>query len=244
LSKIFRYELRRLVWNKFFLGLLIINGVYAWYTLTHDIIAGIAYTAPFSPWSFGAYLAKVMPLAVLTVLFLISTYFSKKEKQAEVLTTATPVNPVAYSLVRCGAVAVCFLIISALVIALGDCFYAFVFAYRNFSAFILPSFLILLPCFLFALGIGYLAGRIHPVLLYVLMLVALVAGFAGIGGAFDFFGAGYFGSRPLTLPVGADGEPAFTLGAGFWTARVVYLALGVIVLVIGISAFRHKTRKV
>ena len=243
MTKIFGYELRRMILNKFYIGLLIINGVYAWYALTTETIAGVADTAPFSPWSFGAYLARVMPVSILTVLFLLTLYHTKNERQVGVLTAATPVDPIRYALVRVGAIAVCFLMISVLVVGLGLYFYISVFAYRDFHAFALPTLMILLPCFVFAIGAGYSAGRIHPGLLYALMLAALIVGFIGIGGNFDFFGGGYFSQYPRSLPVGADGEPAFTVGMGFWLARLVYLAAGGVLLAIGIGSSRKKPRK-
>lgn len=243
MRKLWKYELRRLVWNKFFIGLLVINGLYAWYILTTDIVAGVAYTAPFSCWSFGAYLGKVLPISILTVFFLLTFFYSKKEKQVQVLTGATPLSPIRYALIRSGAVAVCFLLISTLAVGLGLCFYASFFDYWNFAAFFYPALLILPPCFVFALGVGLLAGRIHAGLLYVLMLITLAVGLTGLSGAFDFFGAGYFSTYPIGLPVVAGGEPAFAVGAGFWIARVFYLAIGGLLFAIGIRASLRKARK-
>lgn len=242
-SKIFRYELRRLIWNKIFIGLLIINSAFSWYILSTATIAGTAYTAPFSQWSFSAYLALAMPLTILTVLFLISVYYSKQEKQVEVLTSATPVNPVHYALIRSCVIAIGFLILCIVLLGLSCFFYIFFFNYWNFTAFILPALMIILPCFVFSLGIGHIAGRIHPGLLYALMLVVLIVGFAGIGGDFDFFGQGYFNSYPLTLPVGRDGEPAFAVSCGFLIARALYLIVGGILLTIHLKGFRHKINK-
>ena len=242
MNKIFKYELQRLIFSKFFIGLLIINGIYAWFILSIDIIAGVACTAPFSQWSFSAYLAKTMPVSILTILFLLTFYYSKNEKQVEVLTTATPVNPVHYTLVRNFAVVICFLIIYLLIIGLSMIFYVLFFDFKNFASFILPAILVLLPCFAFAVGIGNLAGRIHPGLLYALMLVTLIIGFAGITGTFDFFGGGYFSSYPMSLPVGLDGEPAFTVSIGFIVARIVYFIFGVILMIINTRFIRRKMR--
>ncbi len=243
MNKIFKYELRRLVWNKFFIGLMILNGVYAWFVLKTETIAGVAYTAPFSPWSFGAYVSSVLPYSILTVFFLLSVYYSKKEKQVEILTTATPVNKIHYVLVRSAAVTICFLVICTVTFALGIYFYITFFDYRNFVPFLLPFVMITLPCLLFTLGIGHLAGRVHQGLLYAFMLLALVVEFVGFGGNFDFFGHWYFVSHPLTLPVGTDGEPAFMISTGFWAARLVYLITGGVLLTVGISAQLRKAKK-
>lgn len=243
MSKILKYELHRLIWNKFFCGMLIINGIYSWYILTTDIIAGVSYTAPFSLWSYGAYLASIMPISVLTLLFILSVYFSKKERQVEILTSATPVNPVHYALVRCAAVAICFFVICIVIFSISIYFYISIFKYYDFIPFLLPVAIIIIPCFVFSIGVGYLAGCIHQGLVYVLMLATLVVGFAGLGGGFDFFGSNYFRSYPITLPVGMDGEPAFEVSVLFWIVRVGYLAMGIIFLIVGIYSRQKKAKE-
>jgi ABC-2 type transport system permease protein len=234
LGKIFKYELRRLLLNKFFIGLLIINGLFAWYILTGDTVAGVSYTAPFSPWSFGAYMASVMPVSMLTVLFLLTAYYSKKEKQAEALTAATPVDAVRYALVRLAAVALGYVILLSVTIGLSAYFYIAYFDFRQFSIFILPACVTVIPCFILILGLGCFTGRIHSGLLYALMFVMLALIFLEIPGAFDFFGGGYYSSAPASLPQGADGEPAYILSAAFLAARAIYLAAGSILLIAGV----------
>ncbi|MDE7243516.1 MAG: hypothetical protein K2O18_06010 [Oscillospiraceae bacterium] len=78
MAKIFRYELKRLLFNKFTAGLLVVIGFYSHWLMNGEVIAGIANTAPFSPWSFGYYLAKILPLLMLALLFFISFLYSKK----------------------------------------------------------------------------------------------------------------------------------------------------------------------
>ncbi len=84
--KILCYELRRALMNRLFLGLLLMNGLSAWFLLSYDIIRGTAYTAPFSVWSYCTYLGRTLPVAAVTVLLLLSSYYSKKQKQVEILT--------------------------------------------------------------------------------------------------------------------------------------------------------------
>lgn len=69
MTKIFRYELRRLLLNKFFFGFLLVLLFYCWQVLSTETVQGVSYTAPFSPWSFGCYLARVSPLICLGELF-------------------------------------------------------------------------------------------------------------------------------------------------------------------------------
>ena len=67
MHKIFHYELRRLLWNKFFFGLLAVTLFYAYQVFTGEIILGVAHTAPFSPWSFGCYLSRLLPPMLLAL---------------------------------------------------------------------------------------------------------------------------------------------------------------------------------
>jgi hypothetical protein len=75
------------------------------------------------------------------------------------------------------------------------------------------------------------------------MVIALVVGFAGFGGNFDFFGKWYFSDYPISLPVGKDGEPVFSLTPGFLIARLIYLIVGGILLTIEISTQQRKAKK-
>ena len=63
--KIFRCECRRLLCNKFFIGLLAVLLFYAGQVFYAVALPGVAHTAPFSPWSFGAYLGRLLPLCLL-----------------------------------------------------------------------------------------------------------------------------------------------------------------------------------
>ena len=70
--KIFQYECKRLLWNKFFFGLLLILLFYGWQVLNSVTILGVSHTAPFSPWSFGDYLSRMIPLLWIGALFFLT----------------------------------------------------------------------------------------------------------------------------------------------------------------------------
>ena len=76
--KIFRYECKRLLWNKFFFGILAVTLFYGWQVLGGTTILGVAHTAPFSPWSFGDYLSRMVPLLWVGVLFFLTFFTSPK----------------------------------------------------------------------------------------------------------------------------------------------------------------------
>ena len=90
MSKIFRYECRRLLWNKFFIGLAVVLLLYGALVLHAVTILGVSHTAPFSPWSFGDYLSRMLPLLWIGMLFFLTFYTSPKARRAAVLTDAAP----------------------------------------------------------------------------------------------------------------------------------------------------------
>lgn len=237
MSKVFKYELKRLLLNKFFFALLAITALYSYQILSGDIIAGIAYTAPFSGWSYGMYLADVLPLLLITLLFFITFLYSNQEKQVKQLTFATPVSPVNYALVKCLAMAAGYFIISLLVIILSLIFYGVIFGFYSFTDFIVPVLITLLPGMLFIFGVGLLAGSVQSNLLYALMLLVLLIGFLPFPGFADLYGKHLFGTYPLQLPVGPDGEPAFSLPVSFLLGKLFFSAAGVLLMFCGIKRY-------
>lgn len=88
MNKIFFYKLRRLMCSKFFLGMAAVTIWYGLEILNTVTILGVAHTAPFSPWSFGGYLAQILPLLCVTLLFLIWNQCNKTARRTELLTMA------------------------------------------------------------------------------------------------------------------------------------------------------------
>ena len=98
MHKIFGYECRRLLCNKFFLGLLLVLLFYGWLVLNGVTILGVSHTAPFSPWSFGDYLSRMLPLQWIGTLFFLTFFTSSKARRVAVLTAATQAPPRRYAL--------------------------------------------------------------------------------------------------------------------------------------------------
>ncbi|MDE7176365.1 MAG: hypothetical protein K2O59_00985 [Lachnospiraceae bacterium] len=243
MTKVFGYELKRLLTSGLFIAMLAVNAVFAWYVLTTEIIEGIAYTAPFSVWSSCAFIGKTLPISIITVLLLQAGYYGKQQKRVEILTASAPMTYAQTLLIRTAVLGVCFLIICLVDSLLGAVFFAVFFGYYGFGAFILPALLEMIPCFLFAVGVGHLAGRLHCSLIYVLLPVVFIAGFVGgVSGVFDLFGGGFFSSYPMTLPVGPDGEPAFVINSVWLAARMIYLLAGTGAIFINIATRPKLTR--
>ena len=235
--KIFIYELKRLVFNKFFFALLAITVLYSYQILSRDIIIGIAYTAPFSSWSYGMYLANIMPLLLITLLFFITFMYSNQEKRVKQLTFATPVDPFKYGVIKCSAMAVGYLVISLFVIVLSFIFYGVIFKFYGFADFIVPIVVTLIPALLFIFGIGLLAGCVQSNILYAFMIAVLLLGFLPLPEFADIYGGYLFSTYPLKLPVGFDGEPAFSLPVSFLIGKLAVSTIGLMMMFYGIKRY-------
>ena len=228
MTKIFRYECRRLLWNKFFLGFLLVLLFYGWQVLSRVTILGVSHTAPFSPWSFGDFLCRMLPLLWIGSLFFLTFFTSGKARRAVVLTDAAPMTPRQYALARCAAA----LVGTALLIlaCLGEAavFYIGRFSWCNIGDLVLPAVITLVPSLLFALGSGWLLGRIHPRLIYGWMLVPFICHALPLPGALGLLDGSFFTDYPLSLETL---DPALSMPAAVIGTQCGLLVVGVALLV-------------
>ena len=223
--KIYGYECRRLLRNKFFAGLAAVLLLYGALVLEGVTILGVAHTAPFSPWSFGDYLSRVLPLLWIGTLFFLTFYTSPRARRAAILTDAAPMPPGRYALARCAAAPdgggpCC----PCLAMAEAAAFYGRAFGWYGWGSLAAPALAILLPPLVFALGSGWLLGRLRPLAPVCLDGCALPAGGpapAGGPGAVERQllyglspGPGDAGPGLLPLPGSAAAAQAGLLAAG------------------------------
>ncbi|MCG4580941.1 hypothetical protein [Clostridium cochlearium] len=219
MSRIFKYELKRLIINKFFLGLLIISALYSHEIMCEYIILGVSNTAPFSGWSYGTYLAKILPILLVTLLFFISFLYQKQEKSVQALTKATPIDPFKFQMLRFGTIIMGFVLISAVPIIYSLCFYALNFDFTNFRSLVLPTVITLLPAMLFVFGLGVFGGQYHQGVVFVLMVVVILVSFIPLPYIVDLFGGNFFTEYPKSLNVV---EPAFSIPTSVVIGKVIY----------------------
>lgn len=233
MSRIFKYELKRLIMNKFFLGLLIISAIYSHEVMTRDIILGVANTAPFSGWSYGAYLAKVLPILLVALLFFISFLYSKQEMSVQALTKATPINQCKFQMLRYGTIIIAFILISAVPIIYSLCFYSVNFHFLNFESLVLPVVITLLPAILFLFGLGSLGGRCHQGIIFALMVVVLLINYVPLPYEIDLFGGNFFEKYPASLNLV---EPAFSMPVSVIIGKLIFSLVGLgMMLISGIE---------
>ena len=96
---IYPYEMKRVLCNKLFAAMLLITCAYSYVVLNNTIKLGVAYTAPLFPvelrrvYRVGRHVAHGRH-----AVFLWRACSPKKERMTQIVTLATPVNTVAYTL--------------------------------------------------------------------------------------------------------------------------------------------------
>ena len=227
--KIFQYECKRLLWNKFFFGLLLILLFYGWQVLNSVTILGVSHTAPFSPWSFGDYLSRMIPLLWIGALFFLTFFTSGKVQRVNILTDATPVSPRRYALTRCAAALTGTVLLALVCIAETAFFYGQYFSWYSWGQLIFPVLITLVPALIFALGSGWLLGQIRPWLVYVWMLVPFGCMALPLPDALKIWNGQFFSDYPLSL---GTLDPAFSIPAAFLIVQCALFAVGIVLLMI------------
>ena len=227
MGKIFRYECRRLLWNKFLGGLLLVLLFYGWQVLSRVTILGVSHTAPFSPWSFGDFLCRMVPLLWIGNLFLLTFFTSGKVRRAAVLTDAAPMEPRRYTLARCGAALTGTVLLALAVLAEAAVFYGWYFGWHGWGELLLPALVTLVPPLAFALGSGWLLGRVRPWLVYVWMLCPFAGLALPLPEAFGLWNGSFFTQYPLTL---GTLDPAFSLPVAVLLVQCALLTAGIVLL--------------
>lgn len=229
LIKLLKYELKRLIINKFFLGLIIISAIYSYEVMTSDIILGVANTAPFSGWSYGEYLAKVLSILLVTLLFFISFLYSKQEKNVQDLTRATPIDQFKFQMLRFGTIIIGFVLISMIPILYSVWFYSVNFHFLSFGGLVLPAFITLVPSMLFVFGIGSLGGRYHQGVIFGLMAAVLLVNYVQLPYEVDLFGGNFFEKYPMSLSVV---EPTFSIPIDVAIGKLIFGLTGLLMIIL------------
>lgn len=239
MNKILGYELRRLLWNKLFFGMLLVTLGYGWLTLTGFVIRGIAHTAPFSPWSFGYYLSQTLPLICLGELFFLAFFFSKEEYLLRPLIQATPVKQRQYIALRCAAVLTATTILCLCIVALAIRFYVSLFGWMNYGELILPALLTLVPPVIFCLGVGLMLSHMNRVLIYILMAAVVLLSVLPVPSAASFSLSGFFSQTPLALDTL---DPAFHVPGQILASRILITLFGGAIMIVATNGRGDRRR--
>ncbi len=228
MRKIFKYECKRLLCNKFFFGLLLVTLFYGWQVLNNVTIFGVSHTAPFSPWSFGDYLSRVIPMLWIGTLFFITFFTSPKARCAAALTDAALIMPVRYAAARCVSALVGSLLLSLACIAEAAVFYGGYFDWYGCGDMIGPAIISLPPVIIFALGSGWLLGRIKSWMVYVWMVIPSILITVPLPELMGILNGCFFTDYPLTI---GTLDPAFSVPISVFLTQCSLMVIGLVAMV-------------
>lgn len=227
MRKIFHYECCRLLRNKFFIGLLLVLLFFGWQVLSRRTILGVSHTAPFSPWSFGDYLSRMIPLLWIGAMLFLTFFTSAAARRAAVLTDAAPAHPRCYAMARCAAALTGTTLLALCCLAEAAVFYWSYFRWLDWGELLLPALVTLAPPLVFALGSGWLAGQIRPWLVYLWMALPLAWTALPLPKPFGIWNGHFFTEYPLTLQIL---DPAFTMPIPVLLTQCTFLSAGLTLL--------------
>ena len=230
MSKIFKYELKIILLKPYVFAMSIITLLYAYYILSTETILGVSDTAPFSGWSFGKYLGDTTLVSMLVTLFILSTIYSKRQKNVSILTDVTGFPVKKRILIRNMIIGGFFLLSNLLIFIMGCVFLGVIFGTIYPGVYFADWLLISIPCLVIILGVGNLLGRMNPVLIYVFMGVVILMAFVMREYSIDINGANYFEVMSEALESLKGTETPFTIAPTFLFTRLIYLILGAVVL--------------
>lgn len=225
MSKIYQYELRRGIRNKFFLISFLAILLYGWMNLEKLIIGGVAYTAPFSPWSFGTYLSRILPIVSMLMLFFLETINTGNSKRVQVLIYATPVEPRNYIKTRYLAILtqISIVILTLFLLGSGYLIYYFKSAVPVVSL-LLVFFASVIPLLMFISGLGLACLEFLPApCMYLLMLFFGGISFVQMPYCLDLYGSHYYQTYPLRLK---QLDPVFSVSNEFILLRIFMFLIG------------------
>jgi ABC-type multidrug transport system permease subunit len=226
------YEIKRIVWSKKYLYIVLLIAASAYDSLTRLITGGYMGTAPFSDWSYTLFLNLISPLLMVVMIFIISSTFNDKEMRARSIIFSSPITQTKYYMLKSFAVFVTFILASLVPIFMSFIYYKAMFGYSEFGSFIKLIFAFLFPTFIFFLGLSMLLGKINVKLIYGLVPVAFLMGALNLEIIpiwADIFGNNFFNMYSFSMLIGREMEfVPLKLPSSFIYTRLEFILLGLI----------------
>ncbi|OBR64950.1 hypothetical protein A7K91_05060 [Paenibacillus oryzae] len=232
MGKLFRYELRLIAFNRFYIGFFAVSLCFGWLILSTGTIQGVAHTAPFSPWSFGSYLTDLMPLLSIALLFMVWSFDSGQARRAKPLLNAATIAPFRHAAVKCAAAATAWLLLSAAIMLLGIGFLIFIFGNAvSIPALLAPAVSILLPVILFLMGSGLLALSRSRKIFLGLPPALLALHLLPLPSWMHLLATNFYSTYPLHMDMV---DPGFTVPVSFIAGKLGYTLAGMIMLALAL----------
>ena len=242
MTKILKYELRIILLKPYICALTIVTLLYSYFILSTEIILGVSDTAPFSAWSFGKYMGDGALVSLLVTLLILAATFSERQKKVGVLTEVTGFSKKKMIITRSIIVGGYFLVSNILIFVMGCIFMKALFGEMYIGSYMIDFIFITIPCLFIILGPGNMLGSKKPVFIYIFMALIFAAAFVLKEYSIDINGANYFEIMSARLEALKGGETQFVISPGYVIKRSVYLAVGVVVLMINLMQTDRKKR--
>ncbi|HEY8422826.1 MAG TPA: hypothetical protein VIL05_13965 [Thermoclostridium sp.] len=225
---VFRYEIKRLMYSKEYLLLLIVVLVYSMSLLRGVVIYGVNYTAPFSLLTFGTYCFSLSPFYFVLLLVLCARQFRTSERGAEAIICTTSMPFHIFRLIRLSAIGCAFLVAISLPFIACFVFYSLVFDYTFFGTLLLQGMLIIIPPAIFLSGISMLLGKRNPAAVYILLVAVLIIS------VFKITLPAFIDINGSALVQALSQEHFLALSSGFVAGRIVLLTVGMISVIVSV----------
>lgn len=237
--KILRYEVQRMLCSKIYVMFCITIVGFSWYILTGTVIRGIAYTAPFSPWSFGYYLSQTVPLLLIMELFYISILFSDHEEQVKNILLATPVKISQYMLIRLISILIGCIVLSVCIILAFVGFSNLVFSKNVWMSTIHPMCFTLIPSFVFITGIAISIVKKKKIFLYLLMIAVILVNQFTLPYGFSLTEGNFFREYPKEI---TNLDPKFFIPITHVPGRLILILIGILLIINNLEVKNKKMK--
>lgn len=231
--KIFHYELRRVIFAKGYVFLLILILLYSSYTIKTSVLHGYANTAPFSEWSFIQYLLSITPFLSTILLFYLSKLYSPSEKKVMNITSSMKFSGPLYFFIKISVVAIAYLFATLLALIVCFIFYGKVFGFYDYKNFMSCILLVLIPQLVLILGIGLWISKINYNFSYVLIALIFILSLKNDTSSYylDFLGSSIMKIPMNQIPV--KGVIAYVIPNDYIVSRVLFSIIGISLILIG-----------
>ena len=210
MRKVFRYECRRLLLNKFFAGLVLVLLAYGAHGAgERDHPRRLPHRAllPLELWGLSQPDAALLWVGAS---FFLTFFTSGRARRAMALTDGRPHGRPALRLARCAAALAGTALLALCCLLEAAAFYGRYFGWYAWGSLLLPALATLVPALAFALGCGWLLARIRP-----LAALSVDAPALRGGGPAPARSAGLWNGSLFTRPPAHSGDA----GPGVHTAR-------------------------
>lgn len=219
------------MFNKKYFYMLLILCLITSDTLMRNIIRGVYGTAPFSRWSYSEFIAVTTPFLLIILIFLCISIFNERENTVKKIIFSTAFPQRKYYFLKAFSIGFVFIITALIPIIISFIYYKVMFGYTQFTRFIYPIILFLLPPFIFVLGLSMFLGKINVKLLYFLMpILFFTCVFNFMFPVWvDLCGNNFILDHGLSLSF-SDGVMPYDITTNMIYSRLIFVFIGIILL--------------